>query len=508
MNKILKFNDNLTNIIEDDSLFYWKTIDDIPYKVKLFINNISSKIGIYDEHNNKYYCSKCLNQLDERFHCNNCFIEYENDNETLKNIFIKIPFFNREKVNKEIGFYIFDVINDEVLLYLLKEKITICDFKDKVKIHKVFNIKKDRIIELTTKSHYLFKNIDDQIINSYNKNRLNSIFTYEKLLKYYNDIRKESSNISDDWNLHTEKVFIYTNNLTALNNTIYRYTNIWKTASFLNNKQPTILELTYMPIFCPQFEYLINYGLYNLAFTYSRFLIGKNFQEIFGIEKEYLSFMKDININIIELAGLRISFIKDKKIIYSIGKAYTSFIKIKNILPNFNTNLFLRNILNNTYNYEKTINNYCDYLNLLKINNFDFKSKRIVYPNNFYETYFLLKNPEIDNKIKSLSNILSFNKYEDEKYVIIPASSLHEMIEEANYQHNCLVDYCEDYSNNKTHIYFMREKEKRNTPFITIEINNNKVAQAYARYNKRPEKEIIDIIKKWSDELNLSLIIE
>ena len=89
MNKILKFNDNLTNIIEDDSLFYWKTIDEIPYKVKLFINNISSKIGIYDDHNNKYYCSKCLNQLDERFHCNNCFIEYENDNETLKNNFIK-----------------------------------------------------------------------------------------------------------------------------------------------------------------------------------------------------------------------------------------------------------------------------------------------------------------------------------------------------------------------------------------------------------------------------------
>lgn len=47
----------------------------------------------------------------------------------------------------------------------------------------------------------------------------------------------------------------------------------------------------------------------------------------------------------------------------------------------------------------------------------------------------------------------------------------------------------------------MRYKNDIKKSFITIEVRNNKVVQAKARFNEEPPTEIMDIIKKWEQTL-------
>ena len=56
-------------------------------------------------------------------------------------------------------------------------------------------------------------------------------------------------------------------------------------------------------------------------------------------------------------------------------------------------------------------------------------------------------------------------------------------------------------SNNECQIYFMRYKNNINKSFITIEVRNNKVVQAKARYNEEVPEEIMNIIIKWEKTL-------
>ena len=47
----------------------------------------------------------------------------------------------------------------------------------------------------------------------------------------------------------------------------------------------------------------------------------------------------------------------------------------------------------------------------------------------------------------------------------------------------------------------MRYKNDIKKSFITIEVRNNKVVQAKARFNEEPTTEIMNIIKKWEQTL-------
>jgi len=98
-------------------------------------------------------------------------------------------------------------------------------------------------------------------------------------------------------------------------------------------------------------------------------------------------------------------------------------------------------------------------------------------------------------------SILSFNKYEDDEYIIYPATSIQDLVEESRQQKNCVRTYCEAISNNESQIYFMRRKEELDKSFVTIEVNDKKIIQARVKYNELPSKEINEILNKWEQNL-------
>ena len=64
--------DEFTNDIIEESIKYWKAMDDVPEHIKEFILNTTSSRVIYDSNTKQYHCSKCLKVLDEHYYCNNC----------------------------------------------------------------------------------------------------------------------------------------------------------------------------------------------------------------------------------------------------------------------------------------------------------------------------------------------------------------------------------------------------------------------------------------------------
>ena len=62
--------------IEDEPLTYFKSLTDVPSEIKEYIMRISDSRIMHDKNTNKYYCSKCLNELKNKY-CSNCNKEYK-----------------------------------------------------------------------------------------------------------------------------------------------------------------------------------------------------------------------------------------------------------------------------------------------------------------------------------------------------------------------------------------------------------------------------------------------
>ena len=108
----------------------------------------------------------------------------------------------------------------------------------------------------------------------------------------------------------------------------------------------------------------------------------------------------------------------------------------------------------------------------------DFNIRRLEY-------YLLLNRKEYDRKIRR-SNRKRNPDWEErgEKYYIRYPQTINDFCRESLYMRNCLLTYAEAMIRNETTILFMRESDSFNKPFITIEIFDGQLMQAYHRFNK------------------------
>lgn len=509
----LKFSDDFNYIIEDFKI--WKNEENIPINIKIYIKKTSDIVTLYAKDTNNFYCAKCLKQLDKNNYCKTCNISHNNLKNNIKNI-------NKEDLeefqkdlkivdtikdcygnycNYSCYYYVFDKTDENIFLYLLKENITYNNpFKiesckqSSININNVYLIKKDKILDLFTNTYYKYEAMDynDELKNSDNIDE-------KKFNEYMNTL---------DF-LYTEvNAFLYIDNLYILNDSIYKYTTFIENASYLTAKKKiSLAQLSYLPIYCKAFEYLSKLKLYNLAFNSADvFKKGKNFKEIFKIEKNHLPFMRNNDISHETLIALQLCQTEDKDLLNFLESQIltaTDIVKEFKIDAKKLKNYFDKLNLDETY-----LNEYYDYLKMAKDLGLDLKDKSILYPKNLlleHDKLYLQiessKDPNIDEKIKNLSNITALNYYEDENYIIFPANSISCLIDESNQQHNCVSTYCQKLANNNCQIYFLRKKGDKNKSLVTIEVKNNQVIQAREKFNKNISDEYKKIIDKWKKNL-------
>lgn len=477
---------------------YWRSVEDIPKYIIQYIKRKSEGCPIHLFSQEKYLCNNCFEELDNNFYCHKCNKNYEssiyNDVCMYASNIKDLKYFKNN-----FYYYIFDVNKEtkDVVLYLIKEEKYLYEtsylpkFISNIKIEGAYYITKDYYRELINNQFIYYDELDV----------MSEERVYDVEDKYMNPISNEN------FGFVTCNLFTY--NIEDLKDTIYQYSNIWNNRDIINNHINLNLEnLIYLPIHFPQFEYLTKLKLYRLAVECNKLSNEHNtFKGVTSLGKEYLEFMQKININCEQLEALKMCKKCDLELINFITIHLYEFKQIEKIIK---------------INYEKVrayfrdskldtqyISEYLDYLTIAHQLGMDMTDSKVLYPNNlleehdkFFTRIKMINDKDIDKRIQSLSSALSFNIYEDDKYIIIPATSIDSMISESNQQRNCLKSYCDTYSNGDCQIYFLREKENMDKSFVTIEVDkNNKVVQARGKYNELVSEDIMKIIKKWENSL-------
>lgn len=90
------------------------------------------------------------------------------------------------------------------------------------------------------------------------------------------------------------------------------------------------------------------------------------------------------------------------------------------------------------------------------------------------------------------------------KYSFLLPESAKEMVMEGNALHHCIASYTSRVMENRTNIIFMRRNEDLETPLVSIEVTNGRIAQARGKNNRSVTEEEGKAIKAWAKEKGLS----
>ncbi|EAD1273247.1 PcfJ protein, partial [Listeria monocytogenes] len=111
-----------------------------------------------------------------------------------------------------------------------------------------------------------------------------------------------------------------------------------------------------------------------------------------------------------------------------------------------------------------------------------------------------LEEKEYEKRQKSLQ------KYEQEidEFMFLVPKDLQEIVNEGNALHHCVggKHYLDNHTKGNTNIIFIRQKEKVEKPYFTLEYKNQHVAQVQGKYNRETvPNDLQKAINKWEDKI-------
>lgn len=154
---------------------------------------------------------------------------------------------------------------------------------------------------------------------------------------------------------------------------------------------------------------------------------------------------------------------------------------------------------------EDVITTFNDYIQDCKTLNMDLKKEQILFPKDLYKAHQHLtkqikikENKKYDVLIKARVKSLEKYNFQDDKYLIRPAASCTEIIEEGSKLNHCVAThYLIPHAEGKTNILFVRKRNNPDKPYCTVEVKDNEVRQAYIKNDIVPDKETLNFIEKF-----------
>ena len=109
-----------------------------------------------------------------------------------------------------------------------------------------------------------------------------------------------------------------------------------------------------------------------------------------------------------------------------------------------------------------------------------------------------IKRDEYDREFSRANRKREYSWQErNNDYIVRYPQTINDFCREVVYQRNCLMGFLDSVLQNDTTILFMRKAEDQNMPFITIEIFENRLVQAYHRLNRDCTREEAEWIQKY-----------
>ena len=110
--------------------------------------------------------------------------------------------------------------------------------------------------------------------------------------------------------------------------------------------------------------------------------------------------------------------------------------------------------------------------------------------------------------IESNKNRNKEKEFYDERYSIVYPKSTEEFVIESIVQHNCLMFYLDKYVDNQTDIMFLRKKDCEEDSYVTVEIREGKMVQAFLKYNVEPDKEVMEWLEMYARKKGFEVELE
>lgn len=143
-----------------------------------------------------------------------------------------------------------------------------------------------------------------------------------------------------------------------------------------------------------------------------------------------------------------------------------------------------------------------DYIGDCEMLGMDLNDEHVLFPKNLYIAHQntskqikIKKNELFDAMIKKRISKLEVYKFQHGDYLIRPAESTADLINEGSTLNHCVAThYTKPYAKGETIILFVRKTAEPDVPFCTVEVKDNKVKQAYIKNDRVPNKETLDFI--------------
>ena len=283
---------------------------------------------------------------------------------------------------------------------------------------------------------------------------------------------------------------------------------------------------------CPQLETLFKNDFRNICeiiirlrgSTKSINKHAKELHEILRITKTQLRFIKEnTNTSTVTLRELEIFHIADR---YGIKECdydkllalyeassmetlcyllrFQSLIKLWNVVHKYLEDRHFNNL-------REVLSEYKDYLHEREANGDDLINIIYLRPRNLYETYSRIRREAeqkrsekyIDDMQAKYSDIEKQSEKIPKKYtfihkdlVIRPAVDAKEIVMEGRILHHCVGSdsqrYLKNFNAGKGWILVIRHIDDLDEPYITVELEDNKIIQWYGEHDTKPDKEIIE----------------
>ena len=285
----------------------------------------------------------------------------------------------------------------------------------------------------------------------------------------------------------------------------------------------------------PRFEHLVKVGFYGLAsdlvyreYNFSTLNEAQNrTHRILKVAPEDVGFLRDLDVGLSTLRAFQKHSqekLKGRQELFRWTKEHKVTHDIDNILPYMTVHKLLR-YMDSQYSFlcqrrtphgavryrdmQALISEYRDYLDMCVKENYDMGSSFVLFPKDLQKSHDMVASRikhKADVKMrrdfkaayKRISNRLDF---QHKGLKIVYPSTPDDIVAEGHALHQCVGGYVDRVARKECMIVFLRRCEDISTPYYTIEIRGQKVAQVRGMSNGEATPEVKEFINRWTREV-------
>lgn len=299
-----------------------------------------------------------------------------------------------------------------------------------------------------------------------------------------------------------------------------RVKNMDLRALCLINKHRTPAQMFNAVLMCPAIESMAKMGINNIARRYLDVAYYDKEPELecspsrlLGINKEVLAefvkidatwqqlvFWRDNKLKMSEMEDFRLLCARYKSKYYEIGELMKdygiSLCAVMNYIEK--QRAFFKS-------YSTVLMYWKDYLSTARLLGIDLSNHNAKFPRNVKEEhdrctklYDVRKNEHLETALQRRGELLGELSYSDESFVIEPLRTVEDFVGESTALNHCVKTYVNQCAAGNTNIFGLRKKSEPDTPYFTVNIDNNgKLIQNRGKNNCAPPNEVKEFVTEW-----------